>query len=43
MAEVNSDADIQAAKEGGMWVAVEWREEAIVDSAPLNFDYLVAM
>ena len=40
---MNDVADVKAAKEGGMWVAVEWREEAIVDSAPLNFDYLVAM
>jgi len=37
VAEMN-EADLKAAREGGMWVAVEWKQEAIFD-----FDYLVAM
>ena len=33
-----SEADRDAALEGGMWVALEWKKEAVFD-----FDYLVAM
>jgi len=33
-----NDADLKAASKGGLWVAVEWKQEAIFD-----FDYLVAM
>jgi len=32
------DADLKVAREGGVWVAVEWKKEGIFD-----FDYLVAM
>jgi len=32
------EADVRAAREGGMWIALEWKEEGIFD-----FDYLVAM
>ncbi|KAL9183031.1 hypothetical protein ACHAXT_004818 [Thalassiosira profunda] len=33
-----NDSDRQAAKEGGIWVAVEWKPDFVFD-----FDYLVAM
>ena len=33
-----NEADLKAASKGGIWVAVEWKQEAIFD-----FDYLVAM
>lgn len=33
-----NDVDLKAAKDGGFWVAVEWKKEAVV-----YFDYLVAM
>merc|ERR1712194_958808 len=33
-----NDADLKSARDGGMWVAVEWEQQAIFD-----FDYLVAM
>lgn len=33
-----NDADLESARDGGMWVAVEWEQQAVFD-----FDYLVAM
>ena len=33
-----NDADLKSARDGGMWVAVEWEQQAVFD-----FDYLVAM
>ena len=33
-----NDVDLKAAREEGMWVAIEWKKEAVID-----FDYLVAM
>ena len=36
--QLTDDADLKAAKEGGLWAAVEWKKEGVFD-----FDYLVAM